>query len=109
MYRITVTYGVPVDPTEFSRHYQETHAPLVTALPNLKDFTTTEGEALDGSPGEWHFQACLYFDTKEAALEALSSEAGKTTEADVANLASGGVTIVGGYEQNALLVQETAQ
>lgn len=109
MYRITVTYGVPTDPAEFSRHYRQTHAPLVNALPNLKGFTTTEGEALDGSPGEWHFQACLYFETKEAALGALSSEAGKATEADVASLASGGVNIVGGYEENVLLVQENAR
>ena len=109
MYRITVTYGAPADPAEFSRHYQETHAPLVNALPNLKGFTTIEGEGLDGSAGEWHFQACLYFESKEAALAALFSEAGKATEADVASLASGGVTIVGGYEQNALLVQENVR
>lgn len=109
MYRITVTYGTPSDPVAFAQHYAEVHVPLVNALPNLKGFTTVEGEGLDGAAGDWFFQACLYFDTKEEALTALSSEAGQATEADVANLASGGVTIVGGYETNAMLAQEATR
>lgn len=99
MYRITVTYGRPVDPDVFESHYREQHVPLVVAIPGLRRFTTTSGESLDANDAPWFLQADLYFDDKNAALAALSSEQGAAAAADIARFADTPPAIVGGDER----------
>ena len=43
--KLTITFGAPKDPEAFERHYVETHAPLVKALPGLRAYEY--GRALD--------------------------------------------------------------
>ena len=99
MYRITVTYGQPTDPTAFDHHYEKVHAPLALEMPGLQNFTTTQGESLDGGDAPWYFQAILYFVDKDAALAALGSEAGMAAGADIGGFATGGATLAGGIER----------
>lgn len=98
MYRVTVTYAQPTDASAFDEHYSSVHTPLVTALPGLKRFTTSRGEALLGGDAPWFMQAQLYFDSREDAVAALSSEVGQAGAADMAHFATGGATLAGSEE-----------
>jgi uncharacterized protein (TIGR02118 family) len=67
----------------------------------------TSGQAVALTPGErapYHRVASLYFDDQRAAQRALGSPEGQAVTADIANFASGGVTIVADEEQVAIPV-----
>lgn len=95
MHKIVALYPAPQDPAHFRDYYQNTHLPLARQLPGMKASRHTfEVEALTpgGSPyfcvweGEWADRA--------AADAALGSEMGGKVAADIANYASGGVTLL---------------
>jgi uncharacterized protein (TIGR02118 family) len=50
--------------------------------------------SLDGSTPPYHLQAELYFDSSDAMMAALGSPEGQAAAADVANFATGGVTMM---------------
>src|SRR5450631_3897178 len=65
--KITITFWDPTDPAAFERHYVETHAPLVQALPGLRAYEY--GRALtnfDGSEPDAFWVVSLTFDDADA-------------------------------------------
>jgi uncharacterized protein (TIGR02118 family) len=95
MVKLTVLYGPPTDPAAFDKYYLESHVPLADALPGIRrnEVSKVSG-TLDGSAPLYHLQAELYFDSADALNAAVRSEEGAATAADLANFATGGVTMM---------------
>jgi uncharacterized protein (TIGR02118 family) len=88
--KITITFGPPQDSAAFERHYIETHAPLVKALPGLRAYEY--GRALtnfDGSEPENFWVVSLTFDDEQAMHDAFASPTGQLTTADMPNFITG--------------------
>jgi uncharacterized protein (TIGR02118 family) len=93
--KITITFGPPQDPEAFERHYVETHAPLVQALPGLRAYEY--GRALtnfDGSEPEAFWVVSLTFDDAEAMHASFASPAGQLTTADMPKFITGSMKSV---------------
>ena len=88
--KITITFGAPEDPEAFVRHYVETHAPLVRALPGLRAYEY--GRALtnfDGSAPDAFWVVSLTFDDADAMHASFAGPAGRRTTADMPNFITG--------------------
>lgn len=90
MYRLTVVYDHPDDPEKFLEHYRQVHAPLTAKVPNLLAFEWGVCESPDGAKPEHFVVAVLDWETKEDALAALATDAGRASGADVTNFARPG-------------------
>jgi uncharacterized protein (TIGR02118 family) len=101
-YQLTVLYHQPDDAAAFDRYYDETHIPLATTLPGLQGYTVTRAVPDESGGPAYHLVAALTFESQEAMAGALSSEEGQAAVADVANFATGGVTILSGPVQTVL-------
>jgi uncharacterized protein (TIGR02118 family) len=94
MVKLMVLYGKPEDSSAFDAHYAATHAPLAEKIPNLRRYE--HGKALgtpDGSEAPYYYVADLSFDDPDALQAGLSSPEGQAAAGDLANFASGGVTM----------------
>ena len=97
MIKITVLYGQPVDPASFETYYFKTHMPLVAKINGVVKAETTKFlPGPDGSNPSYYRMAEVYFENPEELQKALDSPEGKATTDDLANFASGGVTIIMG-------------
>jgi uncharacterized protein (TIGR02118 family) len=88
--KITITFGEPADAEAFERHYVETHAPLVRALPGLRAYEY--GRALtnfDGSPPDAFWVVSLTFDDEAAMRASFASPAGQKTTEDMPKFITG--------------------
>ncbi|MAC80259.1 MAG: ethD like-protein [Rhodobacteraceae bacterium] len=95
MIRIIVHYYTPEDPAAFDAHYAATHIPLTRAMPLLKGFEISKGEVSTSDPDKpVYLTAILSYDSAADMAASLDSEAGKAAVADVANFATGGVTLI---------------
>jgi uncharacterized protein (TIGR02118 family) len=95
MVKLMVLYGKPEDPSAFDAHYAGTHASLAEKVPGLKRFE--HGKTLgspDGSDAPYYYVAELSFDDPEALQAGMSSPEGEAAAGDLANFASGGVTML---------------
>ncbi len=96
-YQLTVIYDQPEDPAAFDAYYAQTHAPLAAQLPGLQSFTASKPDpGPKGQPAGAYFVAELRFADRSAFGAAMSGEQGRATAADVANFATGGVTMLSG-------------
>lgn len=96
-HQLTVVYNPPKDPAAFDSHYEENHSVLAAKLPGLQSYASLRPEATpDGHPASAYLVAWLQFADREAMGAALASEEGKAVQQDLANFASGGVTILAG-------------
>jgi len=102
MYRVTIVYNQPADPAAFDEHYSSKHLPLVQQIPSVKRFAAGKCESLDGNPPSAYALAQLHFESKEEAGQAFASPEGQNAAADVANFASGGVTMLFSDEETVL-------
>jgi uncharacterized protein (TIGR02118 family) len=94
MFRISVCYGQPTDPAAFDTYYTSTHTPLTLKVPGLAGFTTGKPRSLmPGSDAPYYMIASLMFDSAEDLKAALKSPEMAAASADVANFATGGVTL----------------
>lgn len=94
MASLIAMYGIPADPAAFDRYYYETHVPLAKKVPGLRRYEVTTGPVttLEGPVGH-HLIATLTFDSLAAIRAALASPEGQATAADLANFATGGVSL----------------
>ena len=96
-HQMTVLYHHPDDAADFDAHYESTHAPLAATIPGLRSYSVLRPVA---NPGEdrpaYHLLASLTFDDEVAFGAAMTSDEGKAAVKDLANFASGGVTIASG-------------
>ena len=95
---VVVLYNQPKDAAAFEKYYAETHVPLfkshaqeigVTRVELIK-FTSTA----DGKPPTLYREADLRFDSKEALEKGTATPGFKAVAADLANFATGGVTVL---------------
>lgn len=94
MFRISVCYGQPSDPEAFDTYYSETHTPLTWKIPGLASFTTGKPRSLmPGRDAPYYMVASLSFNTATELKAALKSPEMAAASADVANFATGGVTL----------------
>lgn len=93
MYRVTISYGAPLDPDAFDDYYRTKHLSLVKEIPGLERFAAGPCDALDGNAPASHYLAQLYFADRDAAAAGLVSEQGQAAAADIANFATGGATL----------------
>ncbi|GAA1861385.1 EthD family reductase [Pseudonocardia ailaonensis] len=98
---LTVLYHQPADKAAFDKHYDEVHAPLASTMPDLQSYTVVRpGPGADGAAPEYHLIATLVWPSPAAMQAAMGSPEGKAGNADLANFAQAGTTIlVGGVEQ----------
>jgi uncharacterized protein (TIGR02118 family) len=94
MVKAVVLYGPPEDVDAFERHYADTHTDLATAIPGLLRFEAAQGIGTpDGSELPYQRIAELTFEDMNALQAGLASEEGQAAVDDLANFATGGVTI----------------
>lgn len=103
MYRVTVLYGTPDDPSAFDRYYREVHIPIARKMRGLAGWTLTWVGDQDGGllPGI-HLVADLYAEDQASMDAILASPEGVAAADDVANFASGGVTFLFGDQESVL-------
>ena len=95
-YQLTVIYHHPEDPAAFDAHYESTHAPLASKVPGLRSYTSQKpGQGPEGDPAEY-LVAMLVFDDEAAFGAGMGSELGRSAGRDIANFATGGVTMLAG-------------
>ena len=96
-HQMTVLYHHPEDTAAFDAYYESTHAPLAATLPGLQSYDVLRPVP---NPGEarpaYHLMASLTFADETAFGAAMTSDVGKAAVRDLANFASGGVTIASG-------------
>ena len=94
MARLIAMYKNPADAAAFDRYYFAQHAPLAKTFPGLRAYDVSHGPIVtpDGL-APYHLIATLTFDSVDAIQAALSSEQGQAIVADLANFATGGVTV----------------
>ncbi len=95
MARIVVLYGPPTDAAAFDSYYYEKHVPIAKKIPGLKRYIVSTGPvmAMDGTT-PYHLVAELEFESTAAIQQAMGTPEGQATAADVANFATGSVTIL---------------
>lgn len=95
MKRVVVIYGPPKDASAFDKHYSDVHTKLVVQMPHLKRFQFSTGAVESSSPDRpAHLVAFLDYATQTELDASLASPQGKAAVDDLANFASGGVTIL---------------
>ena len=95
MMRLLALYGHPDDPAAFDRHYREVHAPLVKTMPHLRRFEVSRSlGAPGGEQSPYYLLAEMVYDSEERLQESLASQAGADAVDDLANFATGGVTVL---------------
>ena len=93
--KLNVHFGTPANPEEFERYYLETHAPIGRTLPGLRSFEYGRALSnLDGTPTDTFWIATLTFDDVASMQAALGSNEGQKTNADMANFATGSMTVI---------------
>jgi uncharacterized protein (TIGR02118 family) len=94
-------YGHPTISEVFEKYYSETHLPLAAKTQGIVKLELTKFVANpDASAPAYYRMAELYFTGPGEMQQALSSPDGKAMAADLANFASGGVTIIMGAVEN---------
>lgn len=97
MIKLTVLYGHPTDPAAFEAYYASTHMPLVGKIKEIVKAETTKFlDEADGSKAAYYRMAELWFADMNALQAGMGSEAGQATAGDIANFATGGVTLLTG-------------
>jgi uncharacterized protein (TIGR02118 family) len=95
MIKLTVLYGQPKEPAAFERYYLDTHTPIALKVKGLRRFEIAKvSDTADGTPSPYYRTADLYFDDVAAMQAALGSPEGQAAAADIANFATGGVTML---------------
>lgn len=95
MIKLTALYGHPTDPAAFEAYYAETHMPLVA---KMTGFLRQEKALVAGTPsGErppYHRMFEGWFESETAMQAAFGTPEGKAVVDDLANFATGGVTLL---------------
>ena len=97
MKKVTVLYNHPDDPKAFEAYYHDTHLPLAATMKGVERLELTKFDSgPDGSTPALYRMAELYFTDDNQLQATLNSPEGQATVADLANFATGGVTVVMG-------------
>jgi uncharacterized protein (TIGR02118 family) len=95
MVKLTVLYGQPKSADAFEKYYAETHMPIAAKMQDVRKIELSKVIGTpDGAAPAFYRLADLYFDDVDHMKSVLGSPEGKATVADLANFATGGVTVL---------------
>ncbi|HXM38973.1 MAG TPA: EthD family reductase [Gemmatimonadales bacterium] len=101
---VVVLYNQPKDTAAFERYYAATHVPLFAS--HAKEIGVTRAElvkfasTVDGKPPTTYRMADLRWDSRAALERGIATPGFKAVAADLANFATGGVTVLIGAKTN---------
>ena len=103
MIKATLLYGHPVDALAFEKYYYETHLPLSSKMQNVSkvDLTKFVSDTTGGKPA-YYRMAEVHFPDQATMQQTMASPEGQAAVADLANFATGGVTVMIGEAENVL-------
>ncbi|WP_134703666.1 EthD family reductase [Ammoniphilus sp. YIM 78166] len=87
MVKLIAIYRKPENVEAFDQHYNEVHAPLAAKMPGLLKLEVNRIYGTPMGESDLHLIAEMYFETKEALLQALSSPEGKAAGKDLMGFA----------------------
>ncbi|WP_018131972.1 EthD family reductase [Effusibacillus pohliae] len=87
MVKLVAIYRKPENMEEFDRHYNEVHAPLAAKMPGLLKLEVSKVYGTPMGESDLHLIAEMYFETKEALANALSSPEGRAAGKDLMGFA----------------------
>ncbi len=95
MTRLIALYRHPADPAAFDDYYFSTHVPLAKTIAGLRRYEVSRGgvAAMQGD-APYHLAAILSFDSMADLQQAMTSDEGRATAADLANFAGAGVELL---------------
>lgn len=95
MVKLSVLYGQPKDVAAFEKYYAETHMPLAGKMQGVNKIELSKViGAPDGKAPAFYRMADLYFNDADHMKHVLETPEAKATVADLANFATGGVTVL---------------
>ncbi len=101
---VVALYNQPKDTAAFEKYYAETHGPLVAAHAQEIGLTRVEFvkfvATIDGQRPPFYRMADLRFESRAALEKGIATPGFKAVGADLANFATGGVTILIGTKTN---------
>ena len=101
MIKATVLYGHPTDSDAFEKYYTATHTPLALNMKGVDKMELTKFlPTPDGGKPAFYRMAELYFAGAAEMQQSMGSPEGQATAADLANFATGGVTMIIGAVEN---------
>src|SRR6476619_4153755 len=96
MIKLVALFKRPEDMESFNRHYDDTHAPLMSKVPGLERMEVTRNlKSFRGEP-DYYLIAEMYFRDKEAFDAAMASEENRAAGKDLMSFAREYVTMVYG-------------
>lgn len=87
MVKLVAIYRKPEDVEAFDKHYFEVHAPLAEKMPGLLKMEVSKIVGSPAGESDLHLMAEMYFESKEAMMEALSSPEGRASGKDLRGFA----------------------
>ena len=95
MFKVTVLYGHPTDAAAFETYYANTHLPIAARMRGAVrvELTQFQSAAGGGRPAFYRMAEFLFASQQQLATTMDSPEA-KAAVADLANFATGGVTVL---------------
>jgi uncharacterized protein (TIGR02118 family) len=98
MFKISVLYNNPENPSAFDAYYKDKHMPLVNQIEGLLKYEITRIlSGPGGAPSDHYLMAELYFRDEAQMQESMGSPEGQATTDDLANFAFAGVQILIGH------------
>ena len=95
MARIVALYDTPTDQAAFDSYYETTHMRLAEKIPKLRSIELSKGPVIAAAgTAAYHRVGTLRFDSMDDLQKAVASPEGQATAADLANFATGGVTLL---------------
>lgn len=101
---VTVLYNQPKDTAAFEKYYAEKHVPLFAS--HAQEIGVTRAElikfsaTIDGQRPALYREADLRWDSRAALEKGIATPGFKAVAADLANFATGGVTVLIGAKTN---------
>lgn len=87
MVKLVAIYRKPEDVEAFDQHYSQVHAPLAEKMPGLLKLEVSRIYGAPMGESNLHLIAEMYFESKEALNDALSSAEGHAAGKDLAGFA----------------------
>ena len=95
MVKLSVLYGQPKDAAAFEKYYAGTHMPIAEKMQGVNKIELSKVVGTpDGSAPAFYRMADLYFDSVDQMKRVMDTPEAKATVADLANFATGGVTVL---------------
>ena len=95
MAKALVLFHPPADPAAFDAYYESRHIPISRRIPGVRAVEFSTGPIATGAgPAPYYLVGMLTFDSMAALQHGLASPEGQASAADLANFATGGVTIL---------------